>query len=60
MRRGVEGSHEGGRAEEFTVGGSEGTSCWKTLGAFIEPTLEFPTLDEKEEVFILPLLSVIG
>lgn len=60
MRRGVEGSHKGGRAEEFTVGGTEGASCWKTLRAFIEPALEFPTLDEKEEVFILPLLSVIG
>ena len=60
MRRGVEGSHKGHRAEEFTVVGTGGASCWKTLGDFIEPALEFLTLDEKEEVFILQLVSVIG
>lgn len=56
----MEGSHKGGRVEEFTDVGTGGVSCWKTLGDFIEPALEFPVLDEKEEVFILQLLSVIG
>lgn len=56
----MEGSHKGGRAEEFTAVGTRGASRWKILGGFIEPALEFPALDEKEEVFILRLLSVIG
>lgn len=60
MRRQVEGSHKWGRAEEFTAVGTGGVSCWKTRGDFIEPALEFPVLDKKEEVFILQFLSVIA
>lgn len=51
----MEGSHKGGRAEGFTVGGTEGTSCWKTLGAFIEPALNFPLWMRKRRVLSLPL-----
>ena len=55
----MDGSQKVCSAEKFTAVGNWGSSCWKTLEDFIEPALEFPTLGEKEEVFILQLQSVI-
>lgn len=59
VRWGMDGSQKVCSAEKFTAVGNWGSSCWKTLEDFIELALEFPTLDEREEVFILQLQSVI-